>query len=264
MYLFLLLVLCFLIILVLEAGRLNCEHRIFNNGALKVRVALITDFHMGLLMVSGEDIAKALREGHPDLMIIAGDVIDKQRHIQSFIRLMRQIAPGCPVFITLGNHDHKCFNRQLRSRELFYFNIKSLGIEILNNDAITFYKEKSSISLVGIDDYREGNPDVKLALSRRDPYADFTLAISHNPEIALALPPGEVDLLLCGHFHGGQIWMPFDIEYKLLRNEETCKAGYRKGLHVINGTKTYISRGIGNVVVPFRLGSRPEITFIDL
>ena len=58
--------------------------------------------------------------------------------------------------------------------------------------------------------------------------------------------------------------MPFNIEYRLLRDEETCKAGYRKGLHNINGTSVYISRGIGNVVVPFRLGSFPEITFIDL
>ena len=44
--------------------------------------------------------------------------------------------------------------------------------------------------------------------------------------------------------------MPFGLEYEIFRNEETCRAGYRKGLHTINGTPVYINRGIGNVVVP--------------
>lgn len=264
MYLFLLIVLCFMLIMVLQAGHLKREYIKPGSGDLNLRIALISDIHMGLLMVSAEDVAKALREECPDLLIIAGDMIDKEDHIPAFTNWVKRISPICPIFVTLGNHDHICFEKYPLSKELFSFNLNSLGIELLINDSTTFYKGGCSINLVGIDDYRRGSPNVKLALSRRESKADYTLAISHNPETALAIPQDEVNLLLCGHFHGGQIWLPFGIEYRLLRKESTCKIGYRKGLHTINGTLTYISRGIGNVVVPFRLGSSPEITFIDL
>ncbi len=264
MYLFLVIVLSFMLVMVLQAGHLKREYIKIHKCELGIRVALISDLHMGLLMVSDEDAAKAFRDEKPDLLIIAGDIIDKEKHIQLFTNWVKSVSPNCPIFTVPGNHDHLCFKKNPLAKGLFLFNLKSLGIELLINDSITFHKGGRSLNLVGIDDYRQGNPNVKHALSKRDRNADFTLAIAHNPETALLVPQGEVDLLLSGHFHGGQIWMPFNLEYKLLRNEETCKAGYHKGLHTINGTPTYISRGIGNVVVPFRLGSLPEITFIDL
>ncbi len=264
MYLFLLILCLFMLSMILQAGYLKREYMTFGDSDPTLRVALLTDLHMGLLMVSEKDVAKALLEERPDLLIIAGDIIDKESHIRAFTRWFKEIAPDCPVFVTLGNHDHLCFKKKPRAKELFEFNLRSLGIELLVNDCITFHKKGRSINLVGIDDYRRGHPDTRTALLKKDTRADLTLAITHNPEAVLSLPQGEVDLVLAGHFHGGQIWMPFGLEFKLFRNEQTCRAGYRRGLHQINGTPTYISRGLGNVEVPFRLGSFPEITFIDL
>ncbi|MCX7772591.1 MAG: metallophosphoesterase [Clostridia bacterium] len=264
MYLILLVLLVFFLFMVLHAGHLKTEHLAYGDGTIGLRVALISDLHMGLLMVSQDDVKKALLSEKPDLLIIAGDIIDRENHVSEFVQWIKKVAPNLPIFATLGNHDHKCFEKFPRAKELFFFNLKSLGIELLVNQCMSFHKNGRVLNLVGVDDYRRGNPQPKTALAAKDPHADLTLAIAHNPETVLMFPEGSVDLLMCGHFHGGQIWMPFSMEYRFFRKEQTCKAGYRRGLHTINGINTYISRGIGNVVFPFRLGSRPEITFIDL
>lgn len=264
MYIIIFIILLFALFMVFQAGHLKREYFTLNDGKLELRIAFISDLHMGLLLVSEKEIKKALHEEKPDIFIIAGDIIDREKHISDFTKLIRNISPKCPVFAVLGNHDHGCFEKNPLAKDLFFFNTQSLGIEILINKCITFHKGGKIINIIGIDDERRGKPDVKVALSQKNTDADLTLCIAHNPETALSIPEGEIDLLLCGHFHGGQIWMPLNFEYRLLRSEKTCKAGYRKGYHVINGVPTYISRGIGNVVVPFRFGSRPEITFIDL
>ena len=121
-------------------------------------------------------------------------------------------------------------------------------------------KNSKRYNIIGIADMRYSHHNLEEAF--RDCCRDsfLSLGFSHNPDIVLEIPKGRLDYLLCGHFHGGQIWAPFDLEFKVMRNEKLCKMGIKSGLHKINGINLYINRGLGNVVFPLRFLSRPEIT----
>jgi predicted MPP superfamily phosphohydrolase len=249
--------------MVFEARSIKPEHIKLSDEEGPVRAALLSDIHIGMLMVSHHRLSRILKAAEPDFLVIAGDLIDRPHNMDALMGLLESLDLHIPIYATLGNHDHSCLNKKPALLKLLRFNLKSKGVQLLVNESGLFVKGSRQINIVGIDDQKRGKPDPAKAKSGIDPFGDFTLAISHNPEIALALPPEYADLLVCGHFHGGQIWMPFNLEYRLFRHEKTCKDGYRKGLHEINRNRVYISRGIGNVVVPLRLGSKPEVTFID-
>ena len=105
------------------------------------------------------------------------------------------------------------------------------------------------------------NPDTLFSLPRKSDPQDcakenFPSTESRNPNHPL--------FLLSGHFHGGQIWMPFHLEYRVLRREILPKIGICKGAFQKDGIAGYISRGLGCVIVPFRLFSYPELAILAL
>lgn len=254
----------FIFYMLFEASQIKPEYLKIQEGKSEIRIAFLSDIHINLLLVSAERLRKIIFKASPDLLLIAGDLINTSADPERFMKWLKGLNLTIPVFVTLGNHDHKFFKKHPFLKDVFLFNLKSAGVKLMDNNCIPFTKDKKTLNLVGIDDCLSGSPEPDAAFRTCDDRCNFTVAFSHNPELALTLQKGKADLFLCGHFHGGQIWMPYNLEYRVLRNEKTCKAGYHKGFCHINGIPTYISRGLGNVLVPFRLGSRPEITFIDV
>lgn len=249
-----------------EAGYLEVKKVEFsrNNGDGALKILQLSDIHIRYLKVSSEEINKVIDKEKPDLIIITGDCIDTAEHIPMFMKFLEAIKGSNNMFLCLGNHDYEAFQNNAEGLELFMKGIENEGIKILHNRSICYEKGSKKYNIIGIADLNYTKYNIEEAFKTICPNASTTIAFSHNPDIVLEIPEGKTDYLLCGHFHGGQIWMPFNLEFRVLRNEKLCKMGIKRGFHRINGINLYINRGLGNVLFPLRFLSRPEVTIFYL
>jgi predicted MPP superfamily phosphohydrolase len=242
----------------LEAGWLKTERLDFDKSGTGLKIVHITDLHVYLSRVSAARLRTAIAAENPDLLLISGDYIDKPSHIEDFLKYLRTISKGYRTIICLGNHDIRTLGNAGPAMEQFIRRIEALQVEVLRNRTVVVEKEGKKYNIVGVDDLRQGCPDLQKALVGCVGHAP-KIVLTHNPDLALHIPGRSVDYMFCGHFHGGQIWMPFNLEFFLLRKDQLCRMGIKRGYHRINDIKVYLNRGLGNVVVPLRLFSRPEL-----
>ena len=90
------------------------------------------------------------------------------------------------------------------------------------------------------------------------------LVLAHNPDTSVNLPEGELAWVFSGHYHGGQINLPFRLGYRSLRTDQAWRNGFLKGLYSHKDFGFFISRGVGNVQFPLRLFSYPELSVFDI
>jgi len=261
------LIIILLLYMRIEASFLNKSLINFSTSSKGLKIAHLSDIHINRLYISPRRIISSLKQINPDIIIMSGDYIETQRNIPEFIELLKDIANLYTVYLSLGNHDHKALKHNKKNIVSFINTVQDTGANVLLNSNIKVTKNSISYNIIGIDDLKHGKPDLKKAFHGIMPSFNsgcINIAFSHNPDMVLSLPKEKVDYFLCGHFHGGQIWMPFNLEFRIMREEKLCKMGYRRGLHKINGINIYINRGLGNVIFPFRFFSIPEIAVIQL
>ncbi len=236
-----------------------------------LRFLHMTDIHIGLLNITAKRIQRTIRKANPDYILLSGDLLDKPKDLKKLVRWFGALNLQVPVFCTLGNHDHGCMRTNPSFRKEFMSAMENLNIRILTNEVVSLTGKKeqnpndrgNAVILAGLDDIKTGVPVKNQLFQGLREQSRCILAFSHNPDIVLHIPEDSVDLLITGHFHGGQMWMPFKLEYLLLRKDKVSKMGHIKGFTVIRKNRMYISRGLGTVLFPLRFFSVPEVTIFD-
>jgi predicted MPP superfamily phosphohydrolase len=138
--------------------------------------------------------------------------------------------------------------------------INSTSLTDLTNRAVCVSAGKDELWLAGVDDLWWGKPDLDLAL-REVPAGAEVILLSHNPDFAEVSPDPRVGLMLSGHTHGGQVYLPVvGAPWMPSRYGDKYRAGLVRG----PASQVFVSRGLGESGIPLRLNSPPEINLLTL
>lgn len=219
------------------------------------RIVHLSDFHYGPL-VDPRHLERAIEIANdlkPDLIALTGDYISQERtYAAPCAELVGKLRADHGVFAVLGNHDHWTDAKLIA--DLF----RAEDIRMLINEGLRVDVAGESFWLAGVDDTMVGLEDLPLALAgSRD--GEFKLLLAHNPIILRRAARADVDLVLSGHTHGGQV---------TLRPENNRSGRPRRrilrGLGRRANTQIYVTRGLGMVVLPIRYGCPPEVSVLEL
>ena len=219
------------------------------------RVVQLSDVHHGPFSDRSQ-IERAVETANrlqPDIIALTGDYISKERQYAApCAEMLGKLEAKYGVYAVLGNHDH--WTDAALITDLF----RAEGITVLVNQGMRFQKGNSAFWLAGVDDTMVGLEDLSLALAGAQE-DEMKLLLAHNPIILRRAARANVDLVLSGHTHGGQV---------AIRPERGAQARGRKrmlkGLGKLGSTQIYVNRGLGTVVLPIRYGCPPEVSLLEL
>ncbi len=222
-----------------------------------LRVVHLTDIHHSLYTPI-EDVERAVylaNQLRPDLVALTGDYVTlSTSFIWPVAQALGKLRAGLGVFAVLGNHDFSAdapeMTRALRAQR----------IQVLRNSRIALRRRSNLLWIAGVDDLWWRAADFNAAL-HGVPAHDPKILLCHNPIGIREAADHGVDLVLSGHTHGGQVKLPV---VGTVFGRSKLGERFVEGWNRLDGTQIYISRGIGKVLVPVRLGCPPEIACLRL
>lgn len=213
--------------------------------ARAVRLVQLSDVHVGSRDGAFlERVVEQARAHAPELVVITGDLLDESRVGVTDLAALARFE--CPVYLAIGNHERYV------DLDAALAAIRRHGVRVLRDEAV----EHGPLRLIGIDD--RDRPDALPGVLERlgsDP-ASVDVLLYHRPDGWQAARARRIPLTLSGHTHGGQIW-PFGL---LVRRQYPDMIGRFER----DGTTLYVSSGTGTWGPALRLGTRSEMTVIDL
>jgi predicted MPP superfamily phosphohydrolase len=220
------------------------------------KIAVVGDLHVGLFTRPSrlEQIFAATTALHPDVVVLAGDLIDDDPHyIPKLIAALHSLDPHIPLIAVLGNHEMYGAPYEAIAK------YRASGrMRLLVNEGVA----TNGLWFAGLSDYAARDarlrPNIRAALASR-PANAYPIVIAHQPKAFADARSQHIALTLCAHSHGGQFG---------IRSLRWTLAGlfipYHIGLYREGGAQLYVHTGAGYWLLPFRLGITPEISLIEL
>lgn len=216
-------------------------------------------------------LAAKIKEINPDIIVITGDLIDRRKTKMNIAAdFVKDIVKIAPTYYVSGNHEQLSEHYNDLKKIL-----RMLSVTIMDNSYTAIINDGYEIGLIGIADpainfnkkshLSENNSsymrhNIKKLIRKSN--SKFNMLLSHRPEHMSEYSELGIDLVFCGHAHGGQIRIPF--VGGVLSPNQGLFPKYSEGMHVVGTTSMIVSRGLGNSIFPFRVFNRPELVVVTL
>jgi predicted MPP superfamily phosphohydrolase len=295
-----------------------------------LRILHLSDFHLRKDWKGRKLFVfiQSLKVIKPDFVFITGDLVEKNENFSYLVEMLSGFKASIGKFAVFGVHDYydktpreflknfikrtKEYERENDVTELV-LKLNSIGIQVLQNERISFKCPSGEIEIIGLDDSIVRKTDVKMAFGESKSYlksgltsnlmpefkSDFEtdlkfkykrsnhkyrevfkisnkkihtlnnenkliISLTHTPDIDLFvdLLERDVDIVFCGHTHGGQVRLPL---IGALLTGCNMKTRYSSGLFYFKKFVLYTTRGLGEGrYSPFRFYCQPEASLINL
>ena len=243
-----------------------------------LRIVLVSDIHGGSNNVTFEkilEVTASANDQKPDLVLLVGDFVSEypgERSATSPLRMPAdRIADGLAglnaklgVFAVLGNHDGGSGSRVA-------VELERVGIRVLEDEVAIVTRNDRELRILGFKDHLEAGNRWKRLPQDTQKILDGTgdgdiIALQHSPDIFPSITGDKsispkLRLVLAGHTHGGQVWLPI-LGRSIIPSSYGQKYAYG---HVFeNGVHLFVTGGIGTSILPFRFMVPPEISVLTL
>lgn len=225
------------------------------------KIVQLSDLHGAEFGEDGMELVDKVKELEPDIIALTGDFVTDEGDLAAVKKLAGRLTELCPVYFVSGNHEFGS-GLAIKVRNI----LERAGVKYLSNEYLTISRGDDEILLGGVEDplaYADMLSPDELAQKMNDAAPDaFKILLGHRNYWMTEYPELPVDLIFCGHAHGGLIRIPG--VGGLIGTDRRLFPDFDAG-QFNNGRYTLIvSRGLGNSVSIPRVFNRPEIVCVEL
>jgi hypothetical protein len=225
-----------------------------------LRLLHLSDIHLSPFL-SEADFARVIdasNELRPHLAAVTGDLISQQGDpLEACIRQLARLKTDAGIVGCLGNHE-----RYAHTEDYATALAARVGIPFLRGEARRLRFGSATLNVAGVDYqplfHRE---DYLRGAARLVVPGQTNLLLSHNPDVFPVAARQGYNLMLAGHTHGGQVSVEI-LDQAI--NPIRFLTPYVYGLFRRGSATAYVTRGIGTIGIPARIGAPPEISLLRL
>lgn len=241
-----------------------------------LKIVHISDLHIGSFNYRYPIVERAvhiINDFDADLIFFTGDLVNNFAwELNGWEKVLEKMSSKVGKYAVLGNHDYGDYGHweTAEAKKENFETIKDfynlIDFRLLLNEGVVLTKNNQDLAIVGVENWglppfrQDGDLEKALKDVKSIP---FKILLSHDPSYwdEEVIPETDISLTLSGHTHGmqaginlmGKQWSPIKYKYKRWA-----------GLYRHEQQYLYVTRGLGWLGFPGRMGMRPEVTLITL